>query len=67
MADPNRDSEGQTSPTGWAEVNADLDRLKDKTDEQSNQRRLELLDQLLGMDMGMQPSRRAMGQPKQVE
>jgi hypothetical protein len=62
VADPsNKGGEGQKPLPSWSEVNAELDRLKDKDDEQSKQRWQELIDDLLNMDMGMGGYRRAMG------
>ena len=52
---------------GLVAINAEMTALEGKTDEASEQRWRELLDDLINMDMGMGPARRAMcqgGKPK---
>ena len=51
----------------WAELTLELRALEGKDDEQSHALREELLDELMGVDMALQPSRRAMGQAKKAE
>ena len=51
-----------TSPGArWGEINDELHRLKDRTDPESRARFEELIDELMCVDMSLQPYRKAMG------
>lgn len=62
MAEPDNTGDNKAFLARYGEVNAELNSLEGKADQESNERRAELLEELMCMDMALGPCRRAMSE-----